>query len=145
MVREAQVHTLKPCLALIMTAALAGATVPALALTAWPEPEPAGGRQLLVPVRGCHHDVQTHYVPEVGRRMAHYHRGRDCRPYAAKQAPKKAVRRHCHRDFQRHYHDRYGKIWHRHEGPECRLIPYYEFSQPDYEGCLPFGLLMLCP
>ena len=52
------------------------------ALPRWAEPlGEAEGSASIVPVRGCHSDERTHFVPEVGRSLPHVHLGDDCEPY----------------------------------------------------------------
>ncbi len=43
--------------------------------------EAAGAGASIILAGGCHDDEETHYVPEVNRRMAHVHIGDDCEPY----------------------------------------------------------------
>ena len=44
-------------------------------------PVVTGASAFIIPVEGCHRGERTHYVPEVGRSLAHVHIGEDCEPY----------------------------------------------------------------
>lgn len=84
-----------------------------------PKDELRPGELLLIPVSGCHANVRTHYVPEFGRTLPHFHQGDDCRPVpAARQQDDRPV--DCHRDARRHRIDGI-MILHRHVGKNCAV------------------------
>lgn len=97
---------------------------------------------LVVQVRGCHADVQRHFVPEYGRTMYHRHRRPDCRPIPVQ--PPQA--RDCHREVRRHFLPRYGNVPHRHIGPNCRvkIFSRYDPYRPRPGSCIQIGPIRYC-
>lgn len=112
---------------------------PAEAMPATGLPQIDGG--LVVQVRGCHADIQRHFVPEFGRTMYHRHRRPDCRPIPVQQQI-----RDCHRDVRRHVLPRYGNVPHRHIGPDCRARIYsrYNPQRPRPGSCIQIGPIRYC-
>lgn len=141
-----------PIAASILLAAGLGLTTPSSAGVIPPvagSPTEAAD-SLVVKVRGCHRDVRRHYVPEVGRRMSHFHRGRNCRPLRA-APPRRTFRdpywgRDCHRDVRRHYLPEYGgSVVHRHTR-SCRPVPLrrYRGDVPRSGFCVTIGGFRYC-
>lgn len=103
--------------------------------------ELSSGESLVVPVRGCHRNVRRHYVPQVGRTIRHFHRGRNCRPIRAERPG----RRDCHRNVRRHYLPRYGgSVLHRHVGPNCRTRVFRRYDRGGDGFCVRIGPIRYC-
>jgi hypothetical protein len=81
----------------------------------------------LVPVRGCHADVQRHYVPEFRETVPHRHLRGSCRPVPERKA---LPARDCHRDVRRHAVPGAGVILHRHVGDDCTIRRVSRSSEP---------------
>lgn len=115
-------------------------------------PSPALSDPLVVPVAGCHRDVDRHYVPEFGRRAWHFHRGRNCRPVRTDGPgggpgflpdPRPPV--DCHRNVRSHYLPEYGDVVvHRHVGGSCRVrvLRRAETFRPG--ACVSIGPVTFC-
>jgi hypothetical protein len=107
---------------------------------------------LITQVRGCHRDVERHYVPEFGRRAWHYHRGRNCRPVRVDAPgggpgviPGGPGRRDCHRDARRHYLPEYGgSVVHRHVGGSCRVRVLRRSGTFRPGACISIGPVTFC-
>ncbi len=111
--------------------------------------QPEAGDGIVIQVRGCHRDVQRHYVPELGRTAWHYHRGSSCRPIEAAPPPPPPPPppADCHRDVRRHYVPEYGRrVTHRHVGPSCRVQVYEEYrpGRPPSGACVGIGGVQFC-
>lgn len=104
-----------------------------------PSANPASGKSLVVPARGCHSDVRRHYVPEYGRTATHRHR-RDCRPVRVDGGGS----RDCHRDVRRHYVPGYGRVVHRHVGSNCRVRVFRRYDRPGGRECIWIGPVRYC-
>lgn len=110
---------------MLAAVSLAAATLTMAPVSAAPiGPGPLASDGLVVQVRGCHRDVERHYVPEIGRRAWHMHRGPNCRPVVVHRpgvGPGPAMR-DCHRDVRRHFLPEAGRrVLHRHVGPNCAV------------------------
>jgi hypothetical protein len=125
-------------------------TLPASATSLGASPTLSEG--LVTQVRGCHRDVERHYVPEFGRRAWHYHRGSRCRPVRV-DGPGSVIGpgpgpgpRDCHRDARRHFLPEYGRsVVHRHVGGSCR-VRVLRRSQSFQGGgaCVTIGPVTFC-
>lgn len=74
------------------------------------------GNDVIIKVRGCHSNAQTHYVPRLRRTTRHYHSGRNCQPRLVR-----VRRRHCHTNAQTHYIPQLRRTArHYHSGRRCR-------------------------
>lgn len=99
------------------------------------------GESLVVQVRGCHRNVRRHYVPEVGRTLSHFHRGRNCRPIRVASPG----RGDCHRNVRRHYLPQYGgSVVHRHVGPNCRIRTLRRYDRGGDDFCVHIGPIRYC-
>jgi len=67
----------------------------------------------------CHEQVRVHRLPGYGR-VAHYHRGRNCRAVIVENEEVEVE--DCHRDEQVHRLRGYGRVLHYHRGPNCRAV-----------------------
>lgn len=132
--------------AAMVAAGLTGGPASALPLAG----APAAGDGLLVQVRGCHRDVERHFVPEFGRRAWHYHRGSSCRPIEvdAPRPPAPPPPEDCHRDVRRHFVPEFGRrVTHRHVGPRCRIQVFEEVgpgARPPSGVCVSIGGVQFC-
>jgi hypothetical protein len=109
---------------------------------------PALSDGLVTQVRGCHRDVQRHYVPEFDRRAWHYHRGSRCRPVRADGPGSVGPGpdfRDCHREARRHYLPEYGgSVVHRHVGGSCRVRVLRRSDSFRPGACLTIGPVTFC-
>ncbi|GLS32154.1 hypothetical protein SAMN04488498_10698 [Mesorhizobium albiziae] len=123
----------------------AGLATTAPAIAAPLNPSPAYDANLVVQVRGCHRDVERHYVPEFGRPAWHYHRP-NCRPVQVPPPGAGVGVRDCHRDVRRHFVPGYGRVTHRHVGPNCRVRVYSQFNpgRPRPANCIQIGPVRYC-
>ena len=130
---------------LALAAALSGAA--ASAASAPLAADPVGNPGIILVQRDdCHENVRRHYLPEYGRRVEHYHRGRSCRAVIVEDEGYDEPR-DCHRDPQRHYVRELGRsVWHRHVGPRCRVDTMREYrGDRRDEGCVRAGPVTICP
>jgi hypothetical protein len=81
----------------------------------------------VLPVRGCHEDVQRHHVPELRDTVPHRHLRGSCRPVPERKA---LPARDCHRDVRRHFVPGAGVILHRHVGEDCAIRRVNRSSEP---------------
>ncbi len=124
-------------------------TLPASAAPLGASPTLSDG--LVTQVRGCHRDVERHFVPEFGRRAWHYHRGSRCRPVEVDRPgsgpgfiPGPGPR-DCHREARRHFLPEYGgSVVHRHVGGSCRvrILRRSESFRPG--ACISVGPVTFC-
>lgn len=120
------------------------ATAPVIAAPVNVAPSHDAG--LVVQVRGCHSNVQRHFVPEFGRTVWHFHR-RNCRPVRAdRPGAGGGGGRDCHRDVRRHFVPGYGRVTHRHVGPNCRVRVYRQYNpgRPRPANCIQIGPVRYC-
>ena len=115
-------------------------TLPSLAA---PMTAPNSGETLVTQVRGCHSDVQRHYVPEYGRSAWHFHRGRSCRPEIVRGPRPDPRPRDCHRNAERHFVPGYGNVLHRHRR-DCsiRILRPRDHYRDDV--CVRIGPVIYC-
>ncbi len=59
-----------------------------------------------------------------------------------KHSPWHRVQRDCHRTVRRHYVRGYGRVWHRHVGPRCRV----QLVRRDHhrDNCIHIGDVRIC-
>lgn len=106
-----------PVVLALLASAAAGLATMGVAL-----PQMAGDAEV-IPVAGCHLDRRTHYVPEAGASVRHYHRSGNCRPVIVdRDRPDDHDWRRgdCHRDVRTHRVDGV-RLRHRHVGDDCRI------------------------
>jgi hypothetical protein len=124
-------------------------TLPASAAPLGTSPTLSDG--LVTQVRGCHREVERHFVPEYDRRAWHYHRSRSCRPVRVDGPdggpgfiPGGPGLGDCHREARRHFVPGYGSVVHRHVGGSCR-VRVLRRSQTFREGaCVSLGPVTFC-
>ena len=89
----------------------------------------ASGMDIIPVQTDCHRDVRRHYLPEVGRRIEHFHRGPRCRVELVEEDEEED----CHANAQAHRLPEYGRrpILHRHRGSNCRVIILEEDEDED--------------
>jgi hypothetical protein len=51
----------------------------------------------------------------------------------------------CHRSPDRHFVKGYGKVLHRHVGPNCRVQPVKQYKQRQNNNCIRLGDFWICP
>jgi hypothetical protein len=110
-----------------------------------PMSAPDGGETLITQVRGCHRDVERHYVPEIGRSAWHYHRGRSCRPeIVSRPRPGPGPGpRDCHRNAERHFVPGYGRVLHRHRR-DCSIRILRQRDRYREGSCVQIGPVIYC-
>jgi hypothetical protein len=72
-------------------------------------------------VHGCHSNIRSGNVPELGRSVRHYHRGSNCETFVVEtRTNNRREYRDCHRDVRTH---RIGGVIlrHRHVGDNCQI------------------------
>ena len=114
---------------LILALILATAAVPLLGASVPPLAPPLQ-RSMVIQVHGCHSDIRTGYVRELGRSARHQHRGPDCEPFVV-ETRSNAPRRYadCHRDVRTHRVDGM-MLRHRHVGNNCAIREARRNSSP---------------
>jgi hypothetical protein len=88
----------------------------------------------------CHSNFRTHN----GAYPLHRHRQSDCGMVIADDEGDSYD--DCHHSVLRHYLPGYGKVWHRHRGPSCRVEVYEHESgpSPGIGGCVQIGPSVIC-
>lgn len=134
----------------IAAATLAAASAITMPAFGSPAGAPVTDGNLVEQVRGCHRDVERHFVPEFGRSAWHYHRGSRCRPVLVDRPgpgpdpfPGPRPGRDCHSDARRHFVPGYGNVLHRHRR-DCsvRILRRGDHYNPDF--CVRIGPIIYC-
>ncbi len=94
-----------------------------------PMQEPQVGTGMLQKVDGCHRAFRFHYVPEIGERAEHKHKGTRCVPVILEDGGGyDDDYDQCHEDGQRHSHPGYGRTTHSHYGRSCRVEVWDQYQ-----------------
>lgn len=127
----------------LAAATLSIASAIALPSFAAPMLAPDSGETLATQVRGCHSDIQRHYVPEIGGSAWHYHRGRRCRPEIVSRPRPDSGPRDCHRNAERHFVPGYGRVLHRHRR-DCSIRILRRDDRYREGACVRIGPVIYC-
>ena len=109
---------------------------------------PYVGQGIVVNVDGCHSGFRYHYVPEIGERAEHRHRGNRCVPVVLEGGDgyDDDYIEHCHRNGQRHRHSGFGRTTHSHYGNQCRVEVWDQYEgSGSTRGCIRIGAIRFCP
>lgn len=105
----------------ILLAAILAIAVPSLTGASLPPLATPGGEGWAMLVHGCHTDIRSGNVREIGRSARHYHRGQDCDTFVVETRSNNRRQYYdCHRDVRTH---RIGGVFvrHRHVGENCEI------------------------
>lgn len=130
-------------IAAVTLAAASAITMPAFGS---PSGAPVVDGSLVEQVRGCHRDVERHFVPEFGRRALHRHQGPRCRPVLVDgpgPLPGPRPGRDCHNDARRHFVPGYGNVLHRHRR-DCSVRVLRRGSSFRPDACIRIGPVIYC-
>ncbi len=138
---------IRPNLILFATAALAlSLTTTVKAAPGHPTTAPYTGLGIIQKVDGCHSRFRYHYVPEIGERAEHKHRGNRCTPVILEGGGyDDDYIQHCHQNAQRHRHSGVGRTTHSHYGNRCKIDVWDQYDGSNSgRNCIKVGVVQFC-